>query len=285
MTAQVRHQTPPRVIIRQVIGKILLYALMIFLTIITLGPFLMMISASLQNMTYLTFPFDFIPKEIFLNNYVILFGQTLMGRWTFNSVVITVGTTGLQLITCSMAGYAFARGNFPGRDILFWIFMGTLMLPETITVVPLFILLAKLGWVNTYTGLILPHATTVFGVFLLRQYFLTIPRDYDDAVLMDGGSRWHIFWHVMLPLSKPALATLATLTFLGTWNAFMYPLVMTTSGDMRPLTVGLATMVVQRGQAGMQMAGAVVVFLPTFIFFMIMQRYVVQGISLTGLKG
>ena len=220
-----------------------------------------------------------------LDNYVKLFNQTLMGRWMVNSIIMTVCTTFLQLTTCSMAAYAFARGDFPGRSALFWVLMGTLMVPGTITIVPLFILLAKINWVNTYAGLILPHAISVFGIFLLRQYFLTIPRDYDDAAFIDGANRWFIYQKIMLPLSKPALATLATLTFLGTWNSFLYPLIMTTTGQMRPLTEGLATMVVQRGQAGIQMAGATVVFLPTFIFFLVMQRYVVEGISMTGLKG
>lgn len=272
-------------LVKEISSKTILYIMLLFLAIITIGPFVMMISASLQSMTFLTFPFDIIPEVFSLESYRLLFNQTLMGRWMLNSVIITTVTTVLVLATSAMAGFAFARGEFPGRDLLFWVFMGTLMVPGTVTIVPLFLLLSRLGWIDSYAGLIVPHAMSIFGIFLMRQHFMTIPRDYDDAVRIDGGSVWDIFWRVMLPLSKPTLATLATIDFLSTWNAFLYPLIMTTTSEMRPLTVGLATMVVQRGQAGLQMAGATVVFLPTFIFFLIMQRHVVQGLASTGIKG
>lgn len=281
----IRTQDRNKRIINEIANKTIIYIILIVLAFITIGPFVMMISASLQNMTYLVFPFDLIPEAFSLESYKLLFNQTLMGRWMLNSLIITTVTTILVLVISSLAGFAFARGNFPGRDLLFWVFMGTLMVPGTVTIVPLFILLSRLGLIDSYAGLILPHALSIFGIFLMRQHFMTIPRDYDDAVLIDGGSTWDIFYRVMLPLSKPTLATLATIDFLGTWNAFLYPLIMTTSSEMRPLTVGLATMVVQRGQAGLQMAGATFVFLPTFIFFLFMQRYVVQGLASTGVKG
>jgi multiple sugar transport system permease protein len=210
---------------------------------------------------------------------------TSVARWILNSVILTASVTTLQIITCSMAGFAFARGEFPGRDVLFWTFMATLMIPSTATLVPLFLVIANLGWANTYQGLIIPHATSIFGTFLMRQYFKTIPKDYDDAALMDGANRWQIYYRVILPLALPAAATLGTLTFLGVWNDFLFPLVVTSTDEMRPLTVGLATLITRTGNAGFVMAGATVSFVPTFVFFLFMQRWVVQGIALSGIKG
>jgi len=226
------------------------------------------------------------PPRSTLFPYTTLFrsSRSLIGRWILNSVVITAGVTTLQLITCSMSGYAFARGTFFGRDFLFWLFMATLMIPSTVTIIPLFIVITALGWANTYAGLILPHATSIFGTFLMRQYFKSIPPDYDDAARIDGANRWHIYWWVLLPLTGPALATLGTLTFLHAWNDFLFPLIVTSSGDMFPLVVGLATLVKQGGNAGFTLAGATVSFVPTFAFFLLMQRYLVRGIALSGLR-
>jgi multiple sugar transport system permease protein len=270
----------------QVLRIFFLYFLLLFISVLTVGPFLVMISASLRaNFSYWIFPISLIPSHPSLANYVRLFHQTMIGRWIANSLFVSTSVTVLQVLTCSMAGFAFARGSFPGREVIFWIFMGTLMVPGTVTLVPLFIILSRLGWVDTYAALIVPAATSIFGTFLMRQYFTTIPRDYDDAAWLDGANLWQVYSQVILPLGKPALATLATLTFLGHWNDFLYPLVVTTRGIMRPLTVGLATMVIQEGGAGVQMAGATLTFFPTFVIFLVMQRYVVQGITLSGLKG
>ena len=272
--------------VKWVVRALLTYALLLLIAGVTVSPFLVMVSASLRpNFSYMTFPISLIPPQPGLDNYVRLFNQTAIGRWILNSVLVSTSVTLLQLTTCSSAGYAFSRGSFPGRDIIFWIFMGTLMVPSTVTIVPLFLILARLGWVDTYAALIVPAATSIFGTFLLRQFFLTIPRDYDDAALIDGAGLFQIYRLVILPLAKPALATLATLTFLGEWNAFLYPLIVTTKLTMRVLTVGLATMVIQEGGAGVQMAGATLTFTPTFVIFLFMQRYVVQGITLSGVKG
>ncbi len=272
--------------VRSIIRSILVYILLLFIAVATVGPFLVMVSASLRpNFSYMTFPISLIPPDPGIDNYIRLFNQTAIGRWIFNSVFVSGTVTLLQVITCSLAGYAFARGEFPGRDAIFLIFLGTLMIPSTVTIVPLFLILSRLKWVDTYAALIIPAATSIFGTFLLRQYFLSIPRDYDEAALIDGANKLQIYRMVILPLGKPALATLATLTFLGQWNAFLYPLIVTTKTSMRILTVGLATMVVQEGGAGVQMAGATLTFTPTFLIFLFMQQYVVQGIALSGVKG
>lgn len=271
---------------RQILLAVVTYILLLIIGAMLAGPFLVMISASLRpNLNYMTFPLSLIPPDPSLSNYVRLFQQTMIGKWAFNSLFVATSVTLLQVITCSMAAYAFARGTFTGREVIFWIFMGTLMVPGTVTIVPLFLILGKFGWVDTYAALIVPAATSIFGTFLLRQYFMTIPKDYDDAATIDGAGPIQIFYRVMMPLGKPALATLATLTFLGMWNDFLYPLIVTTKGAMRTLTVGLATMVVQEGGAGVQMAAATVTFMPTFLLFVVMQRYVVQGIALSGVKG
>ncbi|MBV7329490.1 carbohydrate ABC transporter permease [Chloroflexi bacterium TSY] len=268
------------------IKRLLTYAILIAVTALTIRPFLYMISISVRpDFSFMYFPLSLIPEEVGWNNYQLLFRHSLIERWILNSAVIAVSITLLQLFTCSMAGYAFARGDFPGRDTIFWIFMGTLMIPSTVIIVPMFILMSMLGWVDSYYALIVPASTSIFGTFLLRQNFKGVPKDYDDAAYIDGANRFDIYWRILLPLSRPALATLATLTFLAHWNDFLYPLIMTQSLEMRPLTVGLATMVVQQGQAGVQMAGATITFIPTFLFFFIMQRYVVRGITLSGVKG
>jgi multiple sugar transport system permease protein len=264
----------------------LTYLLLVLIAVVTIGPFWMMVSASLRpHLIYLAFPMPLIPPDVDLSNYARLFDQSSIARWILNSAFITVSVTALNLATCSMAGFAFARGRFPGRDAIFWLFMATLMIPSTVTIIPLFVVVAKLGWANTYAGLIVPNATSIFGTFLIRQFFKTIPLEYDDAAHIDGANRWQIFYWIDLPLVKPALATLATLTFLGAWNDFLYPLIITSSDEMRPLTVGLATLVTRTGDAGFTMAGATVSFVPTFIFFLTMQRYIVRGIALSGIKG
>ena len=272
--------------LRHWLKTVLIYMLLLLIAVAMVGPFLIMVSASFrQNYNYMTFPISIIPPNPGMDNYEEIFRQTVIERWILNSVFVSTSVTALHLFTCSLAGYAFARGDFPGREVAFWILMSTLMVPGTVTIVPIFLILSWFDWIDRYSALIIPAATSIFGTFLMRQFFMTIPRDYDDAALTDGASLLVIYYQVMLPLGKPALATLATLTFLGTWNDFLYPLIVTTKAVMRTLTVGLATMVVQEGGAGIQMAAATITFIPTFVIFLVMQRYVVQGIALSGVKG
>lgn len=272
--------------ISTIVRLVITYAILLLFAVAMVGPFVLMVSASFQpNLIYLAFPMPLIRPDMGFGNYVLLFNQSLIGRWVLNSAVITVSVTLLQIVTCSMAGYAFARGQFLGRDFIFWVFMGTLMVPGTVTIIPLFIVITMLGWANTFPGLIVPFATSIFGTFLMRQYFKSIPGEYDDAARIDGANRWQIYQDVLLPLTKPALATLGTLTFLNAWNDFLYPLIVTSSNDMYPLTVGLATLVQKGGNAGFSFAGATISFVPTFLFFLLMQRYLVRGIALSGLRG
>jgi multiple sugar transport system permease protein len=272
--------------VRQAIRMVLIYAVLIVVGLIMVVPFLYMVSISLRpGFSFMVFPLSLIPDQVSIENYGILFRQSKILRWMFNSVFVSTTVTFLQLFTSSLAGYAFGRGTFKGRDTIFWIFMGTMMVPSTVTIVPAFLLLSKLGWVDTYRALIIPPATSTFGTFLCRQAFKSIPRDYDDAAEIDGATLFDIYWRILLPLIGPTLATLATLTFLGQWNSFMWPLIMTNSASMRTLTVGLTTLVVREGGAGVSMASATLAFLPTFTVFLFMQQYVVQGIALSGVKG
>ncbi|MBV7333757.1 carbohydrate ABC transporter permease [Chloroflexi bacterium TSY] len=262
------------------------YLLMLLVAIVTVGPFILMVSMSLQaDFKFFYFPFPIIPPNPTLDNYAAIFQRSLIDRWIFNSMFVTIAAVFLQVFTASLAGYAFARGEFPGRDLIFWLFMGTLMIPGTVTIVPLFILLSYLDWVDTYLALILPFAVSIFGTFLIRQYILGIPRDYDEAALMDGAGHFRIWWSIVSPLCKPAIITLVTLSFLSEWNAFLIPLILMQSEEMKTLPVGLASMLTETGNAGMQMASATIGFIPTFLVFVLAQRFLVGGITLGGVKG
>lgn len=264
----------------------IVYFLMIAAALTTIGPFIIMLSVSFtENIRFITFPIELIPRPITLENYQTLFSKTLALRWLFNSVYVAVVSTLGGVITSTMAGYAFARGDFIGKRIIFVLFLGILMMPETALIVPQFIVLSDLNLVNTYTALIGPWFASIFGTFLMRQQFMSIPRDYDDAATVDGANLWQIYGFVLMPQLKPAMATLAVLRFMGNWNSFVYPMIVTSRAQMLTLTVGLGTVARSGGDAGLDMAGAVLGFLPTFILFILMQRYIIQGISLSGVKG
>jgi len=263
-----------------------IYIAMILVAITTIGPFLLMISVSLtENIRFITFPIKLIPEPFTFENFHTLFTQTDALRWLFNSVYVAFVSTVGGVITSAMAGYAFARGEFWGKNVIFALFLGILMMPDTALIVPQFVVLSRLGLVNTYTALIGPWFASIFGTFLMRQAFLSIPRDYDDAATIDGANLWQIWWTVLTPQVKPAMATLAVLRFMGNWNSFFYPMIVTSKSDMRTLTVGLGTVARSGGDAGLDMAGAVLGFLPTLIVFMLMQRFIIRGISLSGVKG
>ncbi len=264
------------------------YVVLAVVAVTTIMPFLVMFVYSITwNPVSLTFPVKWIPDPMTLYNYGVLFARTQIVRWIINSFIVCGISTAGALITSSMAGYAFARGDFFGKNVLFVLFLGILMVPLEARIVPVFIVLAKLNLVNTYAALIGPSFASIFGTFMLRQFYLGIPRDYDDAAVIDGANRFQVYHRVLLPQIVPALATLAVLRFMGTWNDFLYPLVVTTSATMRTVTVGLATIITGAsvGGVGIDMAGAVVGFVPTLFFFLLGQRYLVEGISLSGVKG
>jgi multiple sugar transport system permease protein len=185
-----------------------------------------------------------------------------------------------------MAAYAFARIRFRGRDLLFLVYLITLMVPAQVTMVPLFILMRLLGLTNSYAGLILPSVTSAFGVFLLRQFFLTIPRDLEEAAFLDGASHWTVFWRVILPLSRPGLAALTIFSFMASWNSFLWPLLIITDQSLMTLPLGLSTLQGQYTTVWNQlMAGTVISILPIVVVYVLAQRHFVEGMTLSGLKG
>jgi len=250
-------------------------------------PFLWMISTSLKADQYvLTMPPQFFPQPLTISSYVRLAELFPIGRMFFNSLLAATLTTLGQLSTCSMAAYAFSRIRFKGSNALFLVYLATLMIPFQVTITPLFILMRYLGWINTYQGLILPGVFSAFGTFLLRQFFLGLPRELEEAAFIDGASRWTVYWRIILPLGKPALATLGVLSFMESWNAFLWPLFIVRDMELMTLPVGLATL---HGrwltQWNLVMAGTVITVLPMLAVYLLAQQYFVKGVVLSGIKG
>jgi multiple sugar transport system permease protein len=211
------------------------------------------------------------------------------GRYFLNTMIVAAVSVGGQLLFCSMAAYAFARLRFVGRDRLFGLYLATMMIPAIVTLIPAFLLINRLGLMNTYWALFGPSLSSVWGIFLLRQFFQTIPRDLEDAARVDGASEFTIFRRIIHPLSRPALATLAIFAFMASWKDFLWPLVVTNRADrrdMRTVEVGIAGFsTLYATDWPHQMAAAVIVMLPVVVVFFIAQRYFVRGITLTGMKG
>lgn len=264
-------------------------AVMIVLIVVMVLPFLWMLSTSLKPQEYiLQATPQLIPDPISTASYTQLAERVDLGRTFFNSMfVAVVGTIG-QVIVSAMAAYAFSRMEWRGRNVVFTLYLATMMIPSVVLVIPQFILVRSLGWVNTYQALIVPALFSAFGTFLLRQSFLGLPRDFEEAAFVDGANHFTIFWRIILPLSKPALATLAVFSFMGLWNAYLWPLFAARKEEVMTLPIVLATL-----QAGpraltewnMVMAGAVITVLPILIVYLLAQRWFVSGIVSGGIKG
>ncbi len=266
---------------------VLLYGILVLLALTFLLPFVWMISTSLKE-TYdlFSFPPQFIPARPTLANYQYMFQRTDMFRWFWNSLLVAGVVTGFSLVFNTMAGYAFSKRQFAGRNTLFVLVLGTLMVPPHVIMIPVYIMLSKIGLVNTYWALILPSCASPFGIFLARQYMDTIPNDLLEAAEMDGAGEFQKYWRIILPLIKPALATLTIFVFMGSWNNFLWPLIVTTESQMRTLPVGIAIFQGQYlTQWGQVMAGATIMFIPVLVLFLFLQRFFVAGIAMTGLKG
>lgn len=265
----------------------LLYILLILGGLVMIVPFAWMISTSLKSGQYvLSMPPQLIPNPATLDSYRRIFELYPIGRMLFNSLFVAGLVTMGQLVTCSMAAYAFARLKFRGHNFVFLLYLATLMVPFQVTITPLFIMMRIFGWINTYQGLILPGVFSAFGTFMLRQAFMTIPTEYEEAAYMDGASPLAIFLKIILPLSKPALATLSVFAFMGSWNSFMWPLFIVREETLMTLPVGLATL---QGrwltEWNLVMAGAVITVLPMLLLYLFAQKYLVQGYVMSGLKG
>jgi len=269
------------------ISNIAVYLLLVILALTMLAPFLSMLGTSLMTeLEVYHFPPKFIPTHWRWANFAEAMTMQPFGRYFLNTMIVAGVSVVGQLIFCSMAAYAFARLKFIGRDKLFALYLATMMIPAIVTIIPAFLIITKFGWMNTYWALFTPSLSSVWGIFLLRQFFQTIPKDLEDAARIDGASEFTIFWRIILPLSKPALATLAIFAFMGSWKDFLWPLIVTNRMDMRTVEVGIATFSsLYNTDLPHQMAAAVVVMVPIIIVFFIAQKYFVRGITLTGLKG
>ncbi len=277
----------PRLATRRGSRSIGLHVALIVGFVLMAIPFVWMILSSFKTTREIRqAPSRWIPEEPTLQNYRDLFDRLDFPRYFFNSTFVAVAVTAGNLLFCSMLGYALAKLEFPGKRALFAVVLATLMVPGVVTLVPLFVLVSNFNLTNTHAGLILPTVAGAFGVFLMRQFMLGIPDDLLDAARVDGAGEYRIFFRVVLPLCGPALATLGVLTFLTSWNNFLWPSVVASSEDMYTLPVALALFSIgqQESNVALQMAGATVVVLPVVILFFATQRYVIQGIATTGLK-
>ena len=255
--------------------------------VVVLGPFVWMLLGSLKPESELRqVPPTWWPEELTTANYVELFGRLDFPTYFLNSVVVAVAITLGNLAFCSMLAYALAKLEFRGRRALFGLVIVMLMVPGMATFVPLFVLVSNIGLVNSFPGLILPFVAGPFGVFLMRQFMLSIPDELIDAARVDGAGEARIFARVVMPLCGPALATLGILTFLSSWNNFLWPLVVAQTEDKYTLPVALALVSVGQHNTryGLLLAGAVVVVVPIILVFLALQRYVVQGLAMTGIK-
>lgn len=262
-----------------------LHILMSLLAVIMAMPFVAMILMALRPDSVVTIRDIFFSTEFTLKNFRDNLSDASMIRWIFNSFVYALVSVAFVLMLCTLAGYAFAKKRFFGRDVIFWSFIAMLVVPSQITIVPLFIMIVKFHGANTYWGLILPTLANAQGVFLMRQFIMGLPDDLIEAAKLDGASEFRIFWQVILPLTIPVQATLGIFVFLWHWNDFLWPLIVTQSDDMRTLTVGLATLQSLVPSTNSLMAAAAISFVPSLIIFILCQRYIVQSIATSGLKG
>ena len=262
------------------------YGLLLVGVILTMLPLIWMISASLMPAGESNvYPPRLFPSRITLEHYEALFTRLDLARYLFNSTLLATAVTLISLLLNSMAGYAFAKLRFPGRNRLFKTLLAALVIPAQVSMLPLFLLLKQLGFVNTYWGVIIPGMASIFGIFLIRQYALSISDSLLDAARIDGAGEFRIYWSLVLPLCKPILVTLAIFTFMGTWNDFMWPLIVLTDGEMYTLPVALANLLGEHVQdTEMMMAGAVLTVLPVMLVFMILQRSYIKGIMIGGVK-
>ncbi len=270
----------------KVTKNILLHLVIYALAIVVIAPFLWMILTSFKDMSEIyVYPPKWLPEKFNFDNYVNAFTAAPFGRYYLNSLIVAFAVTLGQLITCSMAAFAFARLRFKGRDILFYIFLGTMMIPYNVTMIPSFMVLYWLGWIDSYYALIVPGLASAFGTFLLRQFFITIPRELEEAAYIDGASRFQVLRRIIVPLAKPALATLAIFTFMGVFNDFIWALIVINSEQMQTVQLGLAIFRDRYlTEWDLLMAGSVTAVLPILIVFFFAQKYFIKGITLSGLK-
>ncbi|AFH48900.1 ABC-type sugar transport system permease subunit [Ignavibacterium album JCM 16511] len=266
--------------------KIILHTVLILIAVVTLIPFLWMISASFMLDGHASvFPPRFLPDQFTLVQYERLFERLSIARNFFNSLVLSILVTFISLTFNSMAGYAFAKYKFKGKDKLFNLLISSMIIPAQVTMLPLFLMLKWMGFINTYMAIIIPGLANIFGIFLIRQYCFSIPDSLIEAARIDGADDFLIYRKIILPLLTPVLATLAIFTFLGTWNDFLWPLIVMTDDSMYTLPVALANLMLEHAKdPELMMAGSVVTILPVIIVFLALQKYYLKGIMMGSVK-
>ena len=268
------------------ISRAIIYVVLFTLAISMLLPFgWMLLSSVKEENEVFTYDMAWLPSKITFSGYSRALTRQPFMMYGLNSVLVSVIITAAQVVTAVLAGYAFARLEFPGRDIVFMIYLSAMMIPAQATIIPSFILIRKLGLLNSYRGLTLPFLATPFGAFLMRQFFLSMPKSLEEAAIIDGCTRTQVLLKIVLPLTKPALATLGLFSFMTAWNDFMWPMIITTTADMRTLQVGLALMRTDLyPDWPMMMAASVMATLPIILAFLSAQKQFIQSLAFTGVK-
>ncbi|WP_328523953.1 carbohydrate ABC transporter permease [Kribbella sp. NBC_00359] len=280
----VRELTEAPTAARRQVARLTLPTLLALTAIVTIVPFAAMVLVAFAPPSGQTFPDALNPARWTFENFSRVLSSSDIPRWTVNSLLYSLVSVVCVLLFASMAGYAFAKKKFPGREILFWAFLATLMVPFQATLIPSYILVSRLDWVDSYWGLIVPTLANSQAVFLMRQFISQLPDELFEAAEIDGAAEWRIFTMIVLPLIRPVLATLGIFVFLWHWNDFLWPLVIGQSGKMQTLTVGLATLQTQAVPINQIMAGATITVVPSLLVFGLLQRYLTDSIAMSGLK-
>lgn len=272
--------------LRRYLKTALLHLLLITGAVIMVFPFVWGVATSLKDMReVLANPYNLIPERVTMVNYRNVFTSIPIVRFFLNSVIVSLSITVSQLFTCSLSAYAFSRLRFRFRDALFYILLGTMMIPQQVIMIPVYIILNMMRLIDTYAAMILPFVSSAFGVFLLRQFFLTVPKELEEAAFLDGCGHLRFLFRIMIPLSKPVLATLAIFVFMWSWNNYIWPLVVTNRIEIRTLQYGLAMFKEEGGiNWGQLMAGTTVATLPVLAVFLLAQKQFIESMTLTGLK-
>jgi multiple sugar transport system permease protein len=272
---------------KNIIPSLLFYGLLSLGAIFISVPIIWMVSASFMTTNEIFSPqIKLFPDSLRLNNFVTVFTEFNFARYLLNSIIVTGSIILLNLIFCPLVGYSLAKFQYPGRNLLFTFIMATVMVPFTAILIPLYLIIRSLGWIDTYPAMIIPFAMSAFGIFLMRQFMHAIPDDYIDAARLDGASEFRIFLSVIVPISQPALITLALITFIANWDELLWPLIITNSDALRTLPIGLTKFVeAYQTRWELMMAGSVVAAMPAVLIFVLMQRRFLAGMaSLSGLK-
>ncbi|MCG7344709.1 carbohydrate ABC transporter permease [Sporosarcina sp. ACRSL] len=269
------------------LSKTFIYGLLGIGSILMLLPFVWMISTSLKSGNeVMMMPPIWIPETFRFDNYVEAFKKAPFATYFLNSVIVMVLSTLGEVITTILAAYAFSKLNFWGKDVLFALLVGTMMVPGEVLLVPNFVLLSNLGWIDRYEALIIPWTASIFSIFLLRQFFMKIPKELNYAARVDGCTNFRFLWSIMIPIAKPAIVTIILLKAIGSWNAFLWPLIVTNSKEMRTLPVGLTSFSTEAGTVyELLMAASTMIILPMIILFIFLQKYIIKGIAGAGIKG